>query len=737
MMPSPKTAAAAKGLVLQGLVHHQRGELVQAQNCYDQALDVEPDHFDALHLCGVAAYQLGEPARARELIAEAISINPREFAPHANLGNALRSLGEYAAALQSFDRALALRSDDAVVHSNRGNALRALGRLDEAVQCFDRVIALDTKNASAHINRGHTLQQLGKHVDAIASYDKAITLAPTLGLALAHRQRGVSLAHLGDHDAALVSHGAAIALAPADPDSYTARGNAYRALQKFAPALADYATALALDARCKEALFNRGAVLDDLKDFQGAAASFGAVLALQPDYPYAAALRLHAQRQICDWEYAAERAAEIGSLLAAGGKAVMPFQSLALMDSPAAQLRAAEHWNSERSLQTPLWDGELYRHARLRVAYLSADFHDHPVANLMAGVLEAHDKSRFETVGISLQRHAGAVHLRLQQAFEHFHDVSGCGDREAALLLREREIDIAIDLTGYTGGGRLGILAFRPAPVQIGFLGYAGTTGARSMDYLIADEVTIPTGHEQFFSEQVVRMPHSFLPNDDRQAIAQEIPTRRSLGLPETGFVFCAFNNTFKLNPELFEVWMQLLKKTPGSVLWMRGEPGVVTENLAREAKSRGIAADRLIFASRVASMPEHLARYRAADLFLDTLPYGAHSTARDALWSGVPVLTCLGSTFAGRVAGSLLTALDLPELVTSSLGDYAERALDLAHSPALLGAVRDKLAQNRLTKPVFDTDLYRRHLEAAFIAMCGRQRRQEPPQSFSVTAIR
>jgi predicted O-linked N-acetylglucosamine transferase (SPINDLY family) len=325
----------------------------------------------------------------------------------------------------------------------------------------------------------------------------------------------------------------------------------------------------------------------------------------------------------------------------------------------------------------------------------------------------------------------------MQRAFEHFHDAREAGDREVATLLRDREIDIAVDLTGHTRGGRLGILAFRPAPLQLNFLGFAGTSGASYVDYLIADRVAIPEDLEGFFSERIIRMPHSFLPNDDRQPIAGESPRRRDLGLPESGFVFCAFNNTYKLNPAMFDVWTRILRATPGSVLWLRDGDPAVRANLTREAAARGIGPERLVFAPRLSSMDEHLARYRRADLFLDTLPYGAHATARDALWAGLPVLTCLGSTLASRVAGSLLTGLGVPELVTSNLEDYAARALEYAGSPAPLAKIRATLTDRKPAAPAFDTDLYRRHLETAYRMIWERHQTGAPPAALSVPAIR
>jgi protein O-GlcNAc transferase len=412
-----------------------------------------------------------------------------------------------------------------------------------------------------------------------------------------------------------------------------------------------------------------------------------------------------------------------------------------MSESPEDQLRCARLYGAEQfPAAAPLWRGERYRHERLRIAYLSADFSDHPVAHLIAGVLERHDRTQFETMGISLQRQvdpADPMTQRMRRAFGHFHDVSDMSDREVALRLRESEIDIAIDLTGHTRGGRLGILALRPAPVQVSYLGFTGTLGTSFVDYLIADEVVIPSDQTRFFSEHIARLPHCYLPNDDAQPVAAEAPRRADLGLPDDAFVFCALHNTYKPNPPVFDVWMRLLRDTPGSVLWLRGGEEVMRSNLAREALARGVAPERLVFAERLPSMESHLARYRRADLFLDALPYGGHATARDALWAGLPVLTCARGVFASRVAASQLRALDLPELVTSSLEEYGTRGLELAHSPARLAELRRRLAAHKRTRPVFETDLYRRHLEAAYLTMVERQRRGDVAQSFSVPAVR
>jgi predicted O-linked N-acetylglucosamine transferase (SPINDLY family) len=370
---------------------------------------------------------------------------------------------------------------------------------------------------------------------------------------------------------------------------------------------------------------------------------------------------------------------------------------------------------------------------KIRVAYVSADFCDHPVSHLLVGVLEKHDRERFEIIGVSLRAGDGSVlEQRVRGAFDRFVEINERSDREAVQLLRELQVDIAVDLMGFTQGMRLGLFAQRVAAVQVNYLGYAGTLGAPYMDYVLADGVVIPAGDEGYYSEQVVRLPHCYLPNDDQRAIGA-VPTREQAGLPPRGMVFCAFTNAYKLNPPMFDIWMRLLLAVPESVLWLRGMAEEARGNLQREAQRRGVSGDRLVYAPHVASMADHLGRQSLADLYLDTLPYNAHSTSCDALWSGVPVLTCVGRSFAGRVAASALTAVGLPELITHSLEEYEHKALQLAQQPQLLQQLRERLARHRTTHALFDTPRFTRHLESAFLSMHQRALDGEAPRSFNV----
>jgi protein O-GlcNAc transferase len=731
------TAEAIAGQIQQALALIHQGRLLQADALCRQVLTHQPRNFNASQLLGHIALQRQDYAGAAQWLRAAIGVNPSNAAVYSNLAVAMLALRRPQEALECCDRAITLNAHFPEAHFNRGNALCALERPEEGLISYERALSLAPNRADVWSSRGVALLKLHRLEEALVAFDRVLALTPQSAEAL--NNRGTVLRDLRQPAEAMASYQKALSIRPDFPEALCNVANIWLDSGRYAEAISCCDRALSCQPRLVDAFSIRGAALRFLNRHEEAAEDYGRVLALAPRFDYALSHLFFLRASLCDWSDRAEQSARILAAVNAGERASAPHTFLSISDAPSAQLQCARTFVANFPALTPLWQGDLYRHERIRVAYMSADFHDHPVAHLIAGVLEGHDRSRFETYGISLRREAGsaAMHRRMQQAFEHFHDVTEMSDRDVARLLRELEIDIAIDLNTHTRGGRLGILAYRPAPVQVNYLGFAGTSGTNVIDYLIADGVAIPSDQDDFFSERIVRLPHSFLPNDDRQPVAADLPRRRDLGLPETGFVFCGFNNPYKINPALFDIWMRLLRETPGSVLWLRSGESAMLANLAREAAARGVAPDRLVFAPKIPAMDAHLARYRVADLFLDTVPYGAHATARDALWAGLPVLTCVGNAFASRVAGSLMSALDLPELLASSLDEYASRALELAGSPALLGDLRARLAHQKQERPVFDTDLFRRHLELAFDMMWERRQRGAGPQSFTVPVIR
>jgi len=511
-------------------------------------------------------------------------------------------------------------------------------------------------------------------------------------------------------------------------------GTAYLLTNRLEEALRACDSALELDPLLAGGWRNRGTILHRSGRYVEAADSFQRCGEIVPGFDFALGSMFESRRYACDWRDFQPNLTAILAGVAAGRNVDRPFSFLSVSGSAEQQYQCAKlhaAYLSPRS-EPAQWRGERYGHARIRVAYVSADYRAHVVMNLIAPILQAHDRQRFETIGISLAAEDGSKILqRAKRALSQFINASRLSDADTAKAIRELEVDIVVDLTGYTAGCRAGIFARRPAPVQVSYLGYIGTSGATYFDYLIADSVAIPKDRERFFSERIVRLPPSFLPADEREPIAAQTPTRQDLGLPDGGFVFCAFSNSYKLNPTTFDVWMTLLRDIPQSVLWLRDGASTMRVNLMRAAAARGVEPERLIFADKVPAMDQHLARHRQADLFLDTLPYGAHATARDALWAGLPVLTCLGESFASRVAGSLLLALNLPELVTENLVDYQARAIELARDREQLAALRSRLAMKLRTQ--VNTKLYCQHLESAYTRMWQRTQRGDAPISFDV----
>jgi len=530
--------------------------------------------------------------------------------------------------------------------------------------------------------------------------------------------------------------GRAIALNPAAADPHFLRGSALMQLARNEEAVACFGHAIALKPEFPEALLNRAASMFRLKQHAQAGEDYARLLGIDPGYPYARGNLLFCRLHGCDWQNFDEEVAAIAASLREGKRVVTPFDAKALSLSPADELRCASIWARDQApaATMALTGNGPYRHERIRVAYLAEFFGENPVSTLIAGVLECHDRRRFEIVGVALGAgEKSALQDRISRAFDRHVEGAGQGDFELASLLRGMEIDIAVDLMGFTQGCRPGVFAARFAPVQVNYLGYPGTMGAPYVDYILADPIVIPGNDRCHYSEHVVHLPGSYLCGDSARVIGSRTPTRGEAGLPESGFVFASFNNAYKFVPGMFDVWMRILGAVGESVLWLPKSSAAVLANLSREAEARGIDPARLVFAPFVPSPEDHLARLRLADLFLDTLPYNAHSTASDALWSGLPVLTCEGETFAGRVASSLLHAIGIPELVAKSLAEYEARALMLARDGGALARIKAKLAANRGTAALFDTARFTRHLESAYTAMWERNERKLPPEGFAV----
>ena len=703
----------------------------------DRFLGCRPDSVNALVVKGNALRVLGRHEEALSNYDRACALDPTLLTALVNRGLTLRDLGRQPEALASYESALELAPEDPQVWNHRGVALLELRQHSEALDSFARAIAADPHDADFHFNHGNGMIALARYEEALACFDRALALRP--GDAATLTNRGTVLVKLRRAEEALASYDDALATTPDHVDAIIGRGTILFDRKRPYEALVCFDRALELQPDHLTALNNRGLALMSLGRRAESIESQERVLAMDPHNGHAFSSLLFSCLAACDWKRLKRLETEYGDLAQDENLVVEPFAILELSSNPMDHLRSARNYvRPYLATVRPLPMRPLTSSAgRIRLAYLSMDFRRHPVAYAIAELLELHDRSKFDVIGVSYGRNDHSdIRERISNAFDQFHDVSALSDRDIAETIRRLEVDILVDLGGYTENARPGIMALRPAPVQVNYLGYSATMGADFIDYVIADEIVLPFSERDAYVEKIVHLPDCYLVNGQPRRIAFIAPSRSDVGLPEQGFVFCSFNNCWKIRDEIFDVWMRLLSRVPDSFLWLAQAEDLAMKNLQSEAAARGVDPNRLIFAPKVPSIEDHFARHRAADLFLDTLPYNAHSTVSDALWMGLPVLTCRGRSFTGRVASSVLLAAGLPELVTGNIAEYEALALRLATDRDVLGAIRSKLVANRDQCALFDMRRFRRHIEAAYTNMWSRALRGEPPESFAVSPV-
>lgn len=722
---------AGRGAALADLRRHE-----EAIVDYDRALRLKPDFAAAHFNRGNALRALGRLEEAARAYEAAARCDPSLAVAHNNRGVALRELGLHAESVASFDAALAARPNYPEALNNRGASLRDLGRDDGALRDYEAALALKPDYREARRNLASLLLHLKHFEPALAAFDLAIHDEPTR--CENHNGRAVALHALRRPIEALEALTLALAARPNDPSALGNRGVMLAELGRLDEAVADLEAAIRAQPADAAMLGRLGAILLEAGRVEEAARHLDEARKREPDNAIAAGAALSARMRLCDWrDFQRDREAVVAAIRT-GHNALSPFSALALTDDPLIQAASARAWikaevaapeRRERAPTAP-------RGPKLRIGYLSADFRGHAMANLMLDVFASHDRARFEIFAFKLGGVDDAMTTSLRGCFDHFVDLTAMSDAAAAETCREAGLDIAVDLMGLTRGSRASLFARGLAPVHIGFLGYPGPMGADLIDYVIADEIVIPESARSAFDEKVIYLPDGYYPTSHRKLAASPPPTpsRSSLRLPDNGFVFGCFNNAQKINPACFDIWMELLRRVDGSVIWLLGERASTSDNLRKEARARGVDPARLVFAPK-APWLEHMARHRAADLFLDTLPYNAHTTAVDALWMGLPVLTQVGRSFAGRVAASLLTRMDAPELITDSSAAYLSMALALATEPDRLAKLRAKLARQRLQSPLFDAARFARSLEAAYAAAAERSRSGLTPADIRVVA--
>jgi protein O-GlcNAc transferase len=747
-------------MLQQAIQAFHEGNLNSAELMLHRVFQIDSKNLPALHILGLIKVSQSNYKEAADYLARAARIHPNDASIQYNLAKALSDSGNDKDALAHHKKAVTLDPNNPNAWLNYGKSASNLDSYDDALDFYNKALGLKPDYVEALINKGATLKVLKRFNEAVAFAEQALSINPNL--AEGWNNKGAALKELKFYDEALVSYDKAISLKPDYVEAWSNKATALYELKRYGESLDHYDKALHLKPNHGEALINKGTMLHELGRHDQALAHYDKALRLNPDidlvfggllyanmgallhdlkrydeaivcYYKALSLRsdidwipgdlLYTMIKICCWSDLTESFESISKKVTANQRVITPFSPLALIDDALFHKKSSEIYvQSKYPLNTVL--GPVLKRPlsqRIRVGYFSADFHNHATGYLIAELFELHDRSHFELVGFSFgpvindeMRH------RLEKSFDLFLEVSGKSDIEVAKLSRNLNIDIAVDLKGFTQDARTGIFSYRAAPIQINYLGYPGTMGADYIDYIIADKTLIPPESQKFYSEKVVYLPNCYQVNDRKRVISDRKFTRQELKLPEDCFIFCCFNNNFKILPETFASWMRILKAVNGSILWLLQDNSWVVENLKNEAKKHGITPDRLVFAERL-FLPEHLARHRQADLFLDTFPYNAHTTASDALWTGLPVLTLMGQSFASRVAASLLNAIGLSELITNTQKEYEALAIELATNFNRLAEIKLKLANNRLTSPLFDTPLFTKNLEVAYLEMYQR----------------
>jgi protein O-GlcNAc transferase len=689
----------SKANELLAYIHGNAGQFDVCFELLNVACSQNDCSSEALYYLGSIQLERGFFGMAIETFKKSIFKGGEFFEALHGLATAQAHIGDLKSAINNYQKCLKLGSLSHELFYNIARIYDDLKRYEEATTHYDKALSLKPDFAEAWSNKGLTLHELKRFKEAITHYDKALSLKPDFA------------------------------------EAWSNKGRTLDELKCFEVAITHYDKALSLKLDFAEVWFNKANVLNKLKRYEEAITHYDKALNLKPDINWLSGGLLHTKMKICSWSGLEESLENISKKVTKNEMVIYPFSFLCLSDDALLHKKSSEINIQSRYPFNPVLEPILKRpqSQKIRVGYFSADFRNHAISYLTAELFEMHDRNRFENIAFSTGvDDKSSIRLRISQAFSQFIDVSDMCDIEIAQLSRGLNVDIAVDLTGFTQDAKTGIFSYRAAPIQVNYLGYPGTMGADYIDYIIADKTLIPLDAQSSYTEKVVYLPNSYQVNDRNRAIAEKQFKRQELGLPEHGFVFCCFNNNFKILPATFTSWMRILKVIEGSVLWLFKDNTWAVENLKKEALKQGVDGQRLVFAERM-PLPEHLARHRQADLFLDTLPYNAHTTCSDALWAGLPVLTLMGQSFASRVAASLLNAIDLPELITNTQEEYEALAIELAMNPQKLRDIKLKLARNRLTTPLFDTPLFTKNLEAAYIKMMDRYHKNLEPDHITI----
>jgi protein O-GlcNAc transferase len=714
----------------ESMMHLQNGNLLEAEKLLSKILEINPHEINALKLYGFVLTQKNDLSGAINTLKKAFELNPQDLETIFNLAKAHFDLKEFQPSITLYEKFISLTGNQVEVLLDIGAAHSALGNPEEAIKFFDEVILIDPENFAAFSNKANALTNLKQYDAALEFIEHAIRINPTD--AISWNNKCDVLIKSQHFDGALIAAKKSIELNPNLVEAYVNLGNTLTSLKKYDDAIKIYREVIKIEPSNIQNWIHLGGVLGDAKKYEEALAAYDQASILQSDHKYLQGNRLHLLALMCKWNATyvelTEAAKKNKSLYFS-----TPFPLLSRVDDPALHLEASTKYANDQSpINTSLAPIKRHRNKKIRLGYFSPDFRNHPVAFLSAELYELHNRDKFEVYGFYFgPTCSDEMHKRLSEAFDHFVDVQHLSDIAIAKLSRDYQIDIAIDLGGYTQDTRTGIFSYRAAPIQVSYLGYLGTMGSEYIDYLISDHVITPLGYDIYYSEKLVRLP-SYQVNDRKRIITKTQFLKDQFGIPENSFVFCCLNNNYKFTPEIFLCWLSILAKVDGSSLLIFTENHIATSNLLIFASQKKLDTRRIFFAEKL-PYADHLARYQALDLFLDSFPYNAGTTASDALWSGLPVLTLQGHSFASRVASSLLTAIDLNELITYSLEEYEAKAIELALNKDALLEIKDKLARNKVNCKLFNTPLFTENIEKAYQSMYAIYSSGQPPQIISI----
>jgi len=739
----------------QAIEYFQAGNLNGAELILKRVIQVDSKCLPALHILGLIKASQGLHKEAALLLKKAVRLSPEDASLQYNLAKALSESGENLESIPYHKKAIELGSGNQEAFLNYGKSLSKLGRLHDALAIYDKALLINAFHEGILLNKGASLKELGRYEDALhcanlalssnpalvealqnkgivlkglkryeealMAYDKALEINPAY--AEAWSNKGNVLGDLKRYEEALMAYDKALEINPAYAEAWYNRGVSFNGLHCFAEALHSYDKALEINPAYAEAWYNRGISLNELRHYEEAISSFERASQIKLDIPYLLGQLLYTRMLCANWDQLASKIQLLIAKIQSCEKVVTPFICLSLVDSSEIHLSAAQTWIKDLYPEKKLTSlNKKQRHEKIRIGYFSTDFGNHPVSHLTTELFEIHDRNKFEVYAFSFGNHQDDPLLtRIKKSFDHFIDVENKSDQQIAELSRGHGIDIAIDLGGHTKGARTGIFAYRAAPIQVNYLGYPGTMGTEYIDYIIADETIIPKENHQFYTEKIAHLPNSYMVDDSKRVASNQSPSRGDVGLPKDAFVFCCFNNENKVSQQVLESWSRILLKVKNSVLWIPENNEYFASSIRAKFEDLGVDPAHIFFAKRVELMADHLARYSCADLFLDTFQYNAHSTAVDSLKAGIPVITLIGQSFARRVGASLLRAIDLPELITRSQEEYESLAIELATNSEKLKELKERLKSNLTTKPLFNTPLFARHIEAAYTKIYER----------------